>query len=152
MCSTATLIGIASLFPTFIRVLTIENDAKNAAAVIAEKPDDNNLKSIQQSVIYSLVLLDSLKIDQNSTKISDLINGVVSIRKGVRFTNFTATKISTTTFSMNIQGISPTRNVLLAFKNSFENLSPNNKIDLPVSELAKSSNVSFTLQLKEKLP
>jgi hypothetical protein len=149
--SLAVLVGIATLFPTFIRAMNLQAEAEKMANEVQSEPEDNNLKEIQKSVAKSLSLLDSLQKEKSTPKISDLIEGVINMRGVVTFTNFTATKTSTTTFAMSIQGVAPSRNALLTFKNNFENQLPGNKIDLPVSELAKNSNFQFTLQLRQKI-
>jgi hypothetical protein len=145
------MVGIAALFPTFVRAIALRVESENAQKSVQSAPEDKNLKEIQKSVARSLALLDSLEKDKDSQKISDLLGGVLNMRNNVKFTSFTASKISTTTFAMSIQGVAPSRNDLLSFKSNFEKLLPGNKIDLPVSELAKNSNFQFSLQLKQKI-
>jgi hypothetical protein len=149
--SLAVLVGIATLFPTFIRAMALQVETEKLAKEVQTESENGNLKEIQKSVAKSLALLDSLDKDKKTPKISNLIEGVISMRGSLTFTNFTATKISTTTFTMNIQGVAPSRNALITFKNNFESQLPGNKINLPVSELAKNNNFQFTLQLQQKL-
>jgi hypothetical protein len=152
MVSLSILIGVVSLFPTFIKTVSEESDAKNAEASVAKAPINQDLKIVQQKVVNSLALLDSLKKDNDSPKISDLVKAILIMKGEVKFNSFSAAKEGTTTFTMSLQGVAPTRNELLSFKNNFEALSLENKIDLPVSSLAKSTNIQFSLQLKEKMP
>lgn len=152
MISVALLIGVVSLLPTFIKTVNAEKDAKNFEITTAKEPANQDLKTVQLKVVNSLTLLESLKKDDNTPRLSDLIQGVLSMREGLRFNSFSAAKNGTTTFTMSLQGVASTRNDLLAFKNNFESMAPENKIDLPVSSLAKSTNIQFSLQLKEKMP
>lgn len=145
------LIGIASLFPTFVRSTAFRIETENALKLVQGEPEDKNLKDIQKSVAQSLALLQSLKKDSGSENISDLISEIIKIKGNIKFTNFSASKVSTTTLSMNIQGVAPTRNDLLLFRDNFEKMIPGNKVDLPVSELAKNTNFQFTVSLKQKL-
>lgn len=149
--SLAILVGIAGIFPTFVKSISLLNEVEKNSKSIVNQEEDKNLKEMQKNVARSLALLSSLQKDNNSPKISDLIAGVLDIRNGLIITNFNISKISTTTYSMNIQGITSSRNSLLAFKKNFEDLLPGNKVDLPVSELAKAANFQFSLQLKGKL-
>jgi hypothetical protein len=73
------------------------------------------------------------------------------MRGSLKFTSFSVMKVATSTYNITIQGLAPTRNSLLTFKTNFENLAPGNKVDLPVSTLAKSTNINFSLQLKQEL-
>jgi hypothetical protein len=98
-----------------------------------------------------LALLDSLNKEKTPILYSDLIAGLINMRGTLKFTGFSVAKSGTTTYSINLQGIAPTRNSLLSFKSNFENLAPGNKVELPVSELAKSSNINFSLQLKQEI-
>jgi hypothetical protein len=149
--SLALMVGIAALFPTFVRSITLRTESQKAQKSIQTVVEDKNLKEIQKSVARSLALLDSLENDNNSPKISSLLNEVLNMKGNIKFTSFTASKVSTTTFVMSIQGFAPLRSDILSFKSNFEKLLPGNKIDLPVSELAKSSNFQFSLQLKQKI-
>lgn len=145
------VIGIVSLFPTLVKTISMEDNIKSNALNLGKESADPELKTIQQKVTKSLILLDFLNKGDKSPKMTELIGEIISIKGDIKFNSFTASKISTTTFTMSIQGVSPTRNSLLAFKDRYERLYPGNKIDLPVSELAKSSNISFSLQLKQKM-
>lgn len=145
------VMGIASLFPAFIKTISTEESFKSNALNLSKQSVDPELKPIQQKVTKSLALLDLLGKGDKNPKMTELIEGIIDIKGDIKFNNFSATKISTSTFTMSIQGVSPTRNSLLAFKDRYESLYPGNKIDLPVSELAKSSNISFSLQLKQKM-
>lgn len=149
--SLAILVGIAALFPIFIRAISLQNESEQASKSIVNQSEDKSLKEMQKSVARSLALLSSLQKDSNSPKISDLITEVLDIRNGLIITNFSISKVSTTTYSMNIQGTASSRNTLLTFKKDFEDLLPGNKVDLPVSALAKATNFQFSVQLKGKL-
>ncbi|MFA6554559.1 MAG: hypothetical protein WCS89_03560 [Candidatus Paceibacterota bacterium] len=149
--SLAIFVGMAFLAPTFIRALSTEREVGGNTADVSKGSNNNDLKNVQQSFARSLVMMNSLKEGQGSPRISELVNEVVGIRETVRFNSFIATKVSTTTFTMVIQGVSPTRNALLAFKSNFESMAVGNKVELPVSELAKSSNIQFSLKLNKKL-
>lgn len=147
--STVFVVGIVSLFPTFIKTISMEGSMKSNSLNLGKESVDPELKLIQQKVTKSLALLDLLGKEDKNPKMTELIKGIIDIKGDIKFNNFSAMKTSTTTFTMSIQGVSPTRNSLLAFKDRYESLYPGNKIDLPVSELAKSSNISFSLQLKQ---
>lgn len=146
------LIGISSLFMTYVKALSLESDVQAKANAVDVEKDSKDIKDIQQSVVKSLALLDSLNKEKKVVPFSDLIGGIINMRSVLRFTAFSVAKVGTTTYNISIQGIAPTRNSLLTFKTNFENLATGNKVELPVSELAKSTNIQFSLQLKQELP
>lgn len=155
MCFTvslAILIGIASLFPIFIKALSAESDAGANAARVAKAPASVDLTAIQQKIANSLVLLNSLQEEKNSPHVSELVKNVMAMKTTLKISAFTASIDPTAGFSMSIQGMSPTRDALVNFRIAFENSAVGNKVVLPVSSLAKSSNIPFSIQLTEKLP
>lgn len=152
MVCLALMIGISSLFITYVKALTLEAEIQEKANSLDNDKDSSDIKDIQQSVVKSLALLDSLNKEKKLVPNTDLIGGLINMRGSLRFTAFSTAKTGTTTYSINVQGVAPTRNSLLTFKSAFESLASGNRVDLPVSELAKSTNIQFSLQLKQELP
>ena len=147
MVCVATLIGIASLLPTYIDAKQLEKDIL-AKSVKGNEEQSADIKEFQKNVARSLSLLDKSK---EPTTFSNVIYSVISMRGALRFNNFAINKTGTTTYSIQIQGVAPNRTALLNFKTNFEGLGSDNKVDLPVSELAKSSNIQFSIQLKQNV-
>ncbi len=152
MVCVSILVGISSLFLTYTEALSSEDKVLTEAAAVDKDPVDAEIKEIQKNIVRSLALLDSLDKEKKTVLASDLIGGLINMRGTLEFHNFSVNKVGTTTYAMNIQGFAPNRNALLTFKTDFENMNPGNKVDLPVSELAKSTNILFSLQLKQELP
>lgn len=148
--SLAELVGVVALFPSFVRVV-LEQRSAAKSAVGSKDPSGSELKALQQNVVRSQALLDSLNKTANAPKISDLVGEVIALRKNIRLNSFSVNKTGTTTYTMTISGTAPARNDLTSFKSLLELARPDNKVDLPVSELAKSSNIKFSLQLREKI-
>lgn len=151
LLSLSIFVGISSLFPVYIKALSVQSDFETQVENLKDEVDPN-IKEVQKSISNSLLILDSLNKESNSPLISDVISGIINIKGNLKFSSISVGKISTSTFTIAVQGIAPDRNSLLDFKRNFENLSPKNKVELPVSSLAKSSNIQFSLQLKEELP
>jgi hypothetical protein len=146
------LIGIASFFPAFLKASTEARSAQNEAAILQKNKKDSGLTSIQQTVAQSQKLLSTLGGKVSGTKMSAIIESIVSMRNNVRLTSINVTQTGTTTATIVMQGVAPTRDALLSFKNRLESAVPGNKVELPVSELAKSTNVEFSMRLTENLP
>lgn len=153
MVSVAGLMGIVSLFPLFIGAVVEEKNLSGGKVDNSVgSVDKNSLSEIQRKMSQSKILLDTLDKGSDEPAISDLISDVIRIREKVTITSIAANKLSSTTFSVTIQGIAPTRNDLISYKDRFVAAKPGNTAELPISELAKSANLAFSLQLKEKLP
>lgn len=151
LSSLSVLLGIASIFPVYIKAADLKRESDLEVSRINKKNGDSSLKNIQKSVANSLILLNYLEKNNENIEISSLIEEVLNMRGELSISSFSSTKTSTTTFSMNIQGIAPTRKSLLDFKSNFEGLREGNKVNLPVSELAKNSKIPFSLELKQKI-
>lgn len=150
--SLAGLAAIASVFPIFVRT-TMERILQEKSLTILEQSNkDSELASLQQSVAKSQSLLEILSEGQDDPKVSDVIKNIVAMRRDIKLTSIYVTDVSSTTASISIQGVAPTRDSLLSFKKRFESAVPGNSVDLPVSELAKNSNIQFSLRLIQKMP
>ncbi|MFA6295618.1 MAG: hypothetical protein WC666_04375 [Candidatus Paceibacterota bacterium] len=152
MLSISCLIGIVALIPGFIRTYSEEVAVMNMVSSLKTEKDNAGLSSLENDFVLSKKLLsyfDNKGIPDFKT--SAIINGIISIKDNLRLTSIAVTRGSTTTVSVVIQGVAPTRNSLLAFKTRFESAIPGNKVDLPVSQLSKSSNLQFSLKLTQQL-
>jgi hypothetical protein len=150
LLSLAIFVGISALFPVYIKAISTRSEFESQVKK-TNNDVDQKVKEVQKSIANSLSILDSLNKESNSVLISDIIGGIINMKGNLKFSSISASKVSTSTFMISVQGIAPDRNSLLNFKKSFENMSPKNKVELPVSSLAKSTNIQFSLQLKEEL-
>lgn len=151
LLSLSIFIGISSLFPVYMKALAVQSDFESRVESI-DNDVDLKVKEVQKSIANSLSILDSLNKDSDSPMASDVIGGIINMKGNLKFSGISVSKLATSTFAISIQGVAPDRNSLLDFKRKFENISPKNKVELPVSSLAKSSNIQFSLQLREELP
>jgi predicted PurR-regulated permease PerM len=152
LLSISIFIGIVALFPSFIKSYSEENAIMGTISSVTEDKDNASAKALLDNMASSKKLLSSLSTVTSQQKNSAIINSIISTRESLRLTSMSITKVSTSTVSVIIQGIAPTRNSLLSFKNRLESAAPGNKVDLPVSELSKSSNIQFSLKLTQQLP
>lgn len=151
MLALAGLLGLSALIPAFNRASEIAGSAREAVSLLKKNKADSGLMALQQEMIRSQSNLDSLNTGIGAVKASDFISGLIKTKGSLRFTSISLGQISSSTATASIRGIAPTRESLLAFKSRFENLTPGNKVDLPVSTLSKSANIEFSLRLTQKL-
>ncbi|MFA6315336.1 MAG: hypothetical protein WC648_03155 [Candidatus Paceibacterota bacterium] len=150
--SIAGIIGIVSLIPSLLFVSIERKSAEIELASLIKAKDMSGLTEIQQQVAVSQGLLVHLAAGAVSPRSSDLIEDVVRNRGNVRLTSVALTQVSTSSASMTIRGVAPTRESLLSFKGRLLTSYPGSKVDLPVSELARSADINFSIQLIRKLP
>ena len=81
------------------------------------------------------------------TDYSYLVKSIVGERDSVKISSIVSARTSTTTVTTFVQGTASTREVLLAFKSRLQAAIPGNVVDLPISQLAKSTNIQFSLSV-----
>ena len=150
--SVAGVIGIGSLFPAFIRAMTERAAAEQELALIKKQKDLSGLTAIQQQVAIGQKLVALLSLNSGRALLSSVVENLTQDRGQVRISSLAVDYISTTTAEATIQGVAPTRDVLLSFKSRLENDNPGSKVELPVSELAKSINIPFSVKISLNLP
>lgn len=148
----AGVVGVVSLFPAFIRSIAEQAAAENQLASIKKEKDQSGLTAIQQQVAIGQKLLTALLQGTGRPALSLLAEELVRERGHVRITSLAVNYAGTTTAAATIQGVAPTRDSLLSFKNSLETDLPGSKVNLPVSELAKSADIAFSVQITISLP
>lgn len=73
-----------------------------------------------------------------------------SLVPGVRLTEMEYTYTASSTVDMRIAGIAQTRDALINFKKKVETNPAIKKVELPVSDLAKSKQIVFTMKIQSK--
>ena len=144
------VIGMISLLPSWSRAV----GERRVAEVLAEsvkKEREDDLNKLQKEMARSEELLGSLKDVPDQYNMSNVINGILGLRGNVKIHSISASRVSTTTISFVVGGIAPTRESLLAMKSRFEAAAPGNAVDLPISQLSKSSNIPFSMRLTENI-
>ena len=149
--SVAFVVGIGALFPAFARAAADRHDAATALAAIQADNSASGLTDIQSRVAAYSQMVTALRGSVGTVKDSALVAGVVGARGSVSVTSLSVSR-SDSKVSITIQGVAPTRDDLLAFKARLAAAVPGSTVDLPISELAKSSDVSFSVQVTQPLP
>jgi hypothetical protein len=151
MLALAGLIGVISLFPSYIQVAMERSSQAGTLASLKKGPDARAADAYREELESDMKRLALLK-DSTRVKPSTLIMETVSARGAVDITALSIDNISTTTATIIVQGIAPTRDALVSFKTRLEGLVMGNKVELPISELAKSKDIQFSLKYTTLLP
>jgi len=152
LLSLAGIIGSVSLFPSFIQAYLEEREERSAIVALKKDNDKSGINEIQDELRKDMQYVKILSEESDHVRFSALIQGVVSLRQNVRLSSLTLSRTSTTTVTVSIQGLAPTRDSLIAFKSRLENLTPGNQVDLPISELAKSRDIVFNMRVSALVP
>ncbi|MEK7641957.1 MAG: hypothetical protein AAB365_03120 [Patescibacteria group bacterium] len=151
LMSVVGVVGICSLFPAYILV-SAEERSQTMLGRSLEDADGSQSAVFARDLERDSKLVRALTSSQAGTKPSLLIQDVVSARASVSITSVMLSELSTTSATMIIQGIAPTRESLVSLKTRLENLGIGNKVELPISELAKSRDIPFSLRFTRSLP
>jgi hypothetical protein len=149
--SLAGLIGVGALFPAYMRALAEEKSQIEAAANLKHSQDVKGITARETELHADSKIINTLSSNV-SIRMSSVAESIIILRQAVKLKTFIFNQTSTTTVSISISGIAPTRNDLLSFKARLENTLPGARVELPISELSKSTNVDFDMKLTYKLP
>lgn len=152
MLSFAGFIGIVSLFPSYITMSVKERSELDDVAALQKQKDLSGMATIEGTLKADAALLSTAVPLTAGTEPSSVIENVVSARGPIRINAISIGGGGDKPYDISIQGIAPDRDTLLAFQTRLQALAPGNKAVLPISELAKNSNIPFSIDLTEQLP
>lgn len=152
MLSFAGFIGIVSLFPSYISMSVKEKGELDSVAAIKKQKDVSGMANVEGTLKTDASLLATAVPLMTGTEPSTVIESVVSARGSIHINAISVNQSDDSIFQVSIQGIAPDRDSLLAFQARLEALAPGNKASLPINQLAKNTNITFSIDLTEKLP
>ncbi len=159
----AGIIGIAGLFPAYTFSLSSERSQGRTLESIDVK-DDGKSDATKKELSADSKLLSDVSRYVDGPTYSDVLNGIISAKGPVTFTSLevehgnagvgTSAVANTVTSSVTviIQGVAPTRSALLDLRKRLSSLKSGNVVDLPISELTKSTAVQFSIKVTEQMP
>ncbi len=147
----AVAVGAAALFPAFMRASTVERSALDAiAAGKAGSPSDAQV--MQDELSADGKLLAALSGSRSASRLSNALRQIALVRSRVSLSAISVARADAGSVDAVLQGTAPTRDELLSFKARLEGIAPGAVVDLPLSQLAQSTDISFSLHLTAKLP
>ncbi len=154
MISIAWVIGIVSLLPSFIHVKTEKDTINKSLATLQGSPIKKGVIDVGNDIAKQSDMLALFnKQTGGMTSNSSIITSIVGARGNVKLTSLAISRTATTSILVIIQGVAPTRDALINFKNLLSSSVPGNKVDLPISELAMSKDIHFSITMtNDKTP
>lgn len=146
------IICIGSLFPAYMKAYNEKNDTLALAASSNKKSATNDTWSISAVLVDDAALLKTVNTGVSQPRISELVESLTSLRSDIQisslaFTEDAHTAGTSTTYSVVILGVAPTRESLIAWQSRLEDLAGGQKVDLPIGELAKDKDISFSMSV-----
>ncbi|MDE1975568.1 MAG: hypothetical protein KGI49_03620 [Patescibacteria group bacterium] len=145
-------IGTVALFPAFIRAWSADREQLDAISAAQNGKDQSTLSADQAELSGDAKLLSALSHFVGASDLSGAVQSVVDIKGPIALSSLSIGRPSAKDISVVLTGVAPTRDDMLAFQSRLERLSPDMSVDLPINELAKSSNIEFTMDVTGPLP
>lgn len=150
------LAGVASLIPSYVYSYIQEKDALTSLQALQDSRKERGTDSVIKELAAAQTLVEDLKKYHDSADFSQVISEIISRKNSQILLNSFQIKesedIAKKSLDVVIQGKALTRDSLLAFKKNLEQNPFISKIELPVSDLAKSKDISFALKLIIQIP
>jgi hypothetical protein len=140
------LIGSGSLFPAYLTMNTEARQQQIAMDALKSDNDKSGIAELERELALHNVRMAALSV-QNDIPSSALIQNAVAARGTVRLSSIAVEHTSSTTVTIRISGQAPTRDSLVGFKTRLEKLEDGTKVELPISDFAKSRDIPFSLRV-----
>jgi hypothetical protein len=148
--SVAVLVGIFSLAPAFVISYTQEKEALEHLKKVEKNRKDKGLDSVVKELSETNLIIKKLEENTNDIVFSKVIFKIIGYKtNGLTIKSFDVSKApnATSTVDVVIQGKASTRDSLISFKNKLESDPLISNLQLPVSDLAKSKDISYSIKI-----
>lgn len=148
--SVAVLAGIFSLAPGFILSYTQEKEALEHLKKVEKNRKDKGLDSVVKELNQTNTIIKKLEENSGNLIYSKIVSQIIGHKtNGLSIKSFDISKSPNATSSADvvIQGKATTRDSLISFKNKLEADPLISNLQLPVSDLAKSKDISYSIKI-----
>ena len=149
--SLAIVVGILSLFPAYMSVYSPESWALTRSDEVQVNKQVVSTEDMQKELVLAQQAIAKLTAGEDGTSYSDIIQDILAHRSaGIFITSFEMSRVvgTSTTPDITVSGKASSREALIDFKKRLEGDVKFKKVELPVSDLAKSKDVKFSLKIK----
>lgn len=152
--SCGVILGIFSLAPSYVLSLNGERDTLKEVQALQKGRQARGTDAISNELSATYALIKSIEKDYDKASFSKTIDEIASLRTPqIFYSSISLQKLdrtATSTITAIVQGKALTRDSLLKFKKNLESDPNISKVDLPVSDLAKSKDISFAVKFSIK--
>lgn len=146
----ALLIAVAGEVPSFLKVYTDMTAAHAAIADINDKKAVNGTASIEKILASDKTLVTLFMSNTDKIRMSSVIDALLGLRQNIRLTSIALTR-TPKAVGIVVQGVAPTRESLLAYRDRLQSSVAGGPIDVPIGALTKSTDVQFSLQFNQPI-
>jgi len=149
--SCAVLIGTGSLLPAYIFSYNQEKSALDQLSSFQKSRQERGMDSVMSDFKITNDAIALIDMSKESIGYSNIISNIIRQKPyGLTIKSFSlgeTNATATSSITAVIQGKSNTREELIKFRDSLE-LDPRVlKVELPVSDLAKNKNISYSIKI-----
>ena len=145
------MIGAGSLFPAYIYAIFEERWHLDQVAAFKKSNDAAAIADTQKQLSTSNSLLTALYAYSATSSFGSVIESIDSARGKSTIQSFSLERSGDKLMSIVITGVSPTRDDLIALKDSIGRIPNISNVDLPISSLAKDTNIDFSMKITKSL-
>lgn len=152
LLSCSIVIGIGALIPAYIYSYYQEQNTIKELKNVQDKKESQGIYSIVKNLEDSEKFIKKLKDDNQSISFSGTIDRIMNHSSDLVLINsfqvIYTPKSATSSADIIIQGKSPKRESLFLFKKKLESDRNIYDIEMPISDLAKGSDIPYAIKLK----
>jgi len=143
LTATALILGVFALIPTYLNltseVATLTQEVEHHSTNAEES------KALAAEVRESAEVLRFLEHKLKNTRLTDILEAALEVRpEGVVITGFAYDR---KTGQLTVEGVADVRELVVTYTKDLELHEMFTKVPLPVSDLARQTNVPFNLQI-----
>lgn len=148
--SISILIGVTSLIPSYIISRTEQNRILLEVNEMKKERESKGINQIDKDFSSTQSIINRMASMGSPTSFSDSVERIGAYRvNGISIHSFDMSYSlnNSTTTNVVIQGKAISREALVSFKKKLESDASFKNINLPISDLAKSKNIEFSLRM-----
>ncbi len=146
--SVAVVVGIVSLIPAYANIYEQLESGKTEFE--SRKNDNKDNKDLIKEANKNAVVIDTLQNSLQKQKLTDLLNEVlVDVPDGINIVGFSYDRNAGT---LVLEGFAKSRSLVAPYARSLEESPLFESVPVPISDLAKSSDLEFHLSIKLSKP
>lgn len=148
--SCAILAGMIGLLPSFAQVRAEKKELLAKFEELEKTRKENGAEQIEKDLLRSQAIAKKILETENDAVYSSIVEKVIAKRPqqvALSFLDLGRSEDTATTTLMSVQGKAANREALLEFKKRLESDPAIKSVELPLSDLAKSRNVAFTVKI-----
>jgi hypothetical protein len=150
--SSIVTVGILSLIPSYLHVWGERSAAMARYTELERNRRASGAEERERELNQTQVLAEKIISDNQGVQGTSLVEKILAHRRSsITLNSFTIVRdVGTSTLAeAKLEGRASTREALLEFKRALEKDRTWSSVELPLSDLAKSRNISFSVKLKQ---